>query len=138
MALKGVIFDLDGVITDTAEYHYLGWQRLADEEGLPFDRAANEALRGVSRRESLQLILGERQVDEAAIEEMMARKNAYYQEMLGEITAADLLPGVGELLDLLDEAGIPYALASASRNAAEVVNGWGFAAGWRRLPTVTV
>jgi beta-phosphoglucomutase len=121
MTLKGVIFDLDGVITDTAEYHYQGWQRLADEEGLPFDRAANEALRGVSRRESLQLILGERQVDEATIEEMMARKNAYYQEMLQEITPADLLPGVADLLDRLDEAGIPYALASASRNAAEVV-----------------
>jgi beta-phosphoglucomutase len=121
MALKGVIFDLDGVITDTAEYHYLGWQRLADEEGLPFDRMANEALRGVSRRESLRLILGERQIDEATIEAMMTRKNAYYQEMLKEITAADLLPGVAELLDLLDEAGIPYALASASRNAVEVV-----------------
>src|SRR5690606_16883058 len=92
-----------------------------DEEGLPFDRAANEALRGLSRRASLERVLGERQVDEATIEEMMARKNTYYQEMLQAITAADLLPGVADLLDLLDEAGIPYALASASRNAAEVV-----------------
>lgn len=60
--LYGVIFDLDGVLTDTAEYHYRAWQRLADEEGLPFDRQVNEPLRGMSRRRSLEIILGERQV----------------------------------------------------------------------------
>ncbi len=55
--IKAFIFDLDGVLVDTAEYHYLGWKRLADEEGLPFGRLENEALRGISRRESLLLIL---------------------------------------------------------------------------------
>ena len=59
MTLKAIILDLDGVITDTAEYHYLAWKRLADEEGVPFDRQANEALRGVSRRASLEILLGE-------------------------------------------------------------------------------
>jgi beta-phosphoglucomutase len=62
---RAVIFDLDGVLTDTAEFHYLAWQRLADEEGLPFDREANEQLRGVSRGDSLRLLLGDREVDEA-------------------------------------------------------------------------
>ena len=60
MNLQAIIFDLDGVITDTAEYHYQAWQRLADEEGLPFDRKINEHLRGVGRRESLEIILAGR------------------------------------------------------------------------------
>ena len=74
--LRGFIFDLDGVLTDTAEFHYRAWQRLADEEGLPFDRQANENLRGVSRRESLMLIIGQRVYSEAQIQAMMERKNA--------------------------------------------------------------
>lgn len=119
--LKAVIFDLDGVLTDTAEFHYRAWQKLADEEGLPFSRAMNEKLRGVSRRESLRLILGERQVDEATLAAWMARKNADYQALLAQVSPADLLPGVPTLLDALDAAGIPYALASASKNAPEVV-----------------
>lgn len=120
MTLKVVIFDLDGVITDTAEYHYLAWQRLADEEGLPFNRLVNERLRGVSRRESLLTILAGRPIPEAQLQEMMERKNRYYVEMLDEISPADLLPGVTELLDELDAAAISYALASASRNAPDV------------------
>lgn len=121
MPLRGVIFDLDGVITDTAEYHYLAWKRLADEEGLPFTRAANEQLRGVSRLESLLLILGDRQVPETRMQEMMDVKNAYYQQMLEQVNPVDLLPGVAALLDELDRAAIPYAVASASRNARDVV-----------------
>jgi beta-phosphoglucomutase len=121
MPLAAVIFDLDGVLTDTAEYHYLAWKRLADEEGLSFDRQHNEQLRGVSRRESLLRILGERVVSEEQMAAMMARKNGYYQEMLAQVSPADLLPGVTELLDELDAAAVPYAVASASRNAPEVV-----------------
>lgn len=119
--LKAVIFDLDGVITDTAEYHYSAWKRLADEEGIPFGREANERLRGVSRRDSLLLILDEISVSEERLLEMMARKNDYYLEMLEQISPEDLLPGVADLLDELDAAGIPYAIASASRNARAVV-----------------
>lgn len=127
MELKAVIFDLDGVLTDTAEYHYLAWKRLADEEGVPFDRAINEQLRGVSRRDSLLRILNGRSTPEADLEAMMARKNGYYVEMLTAVSPADLLPGVTNLLDELDAANIPYALASASRNAADVVQRLGIA-----------
>jgi kojibiose phosphorylase len=128
MPLRAVIFDLDGVLTDTAEYHYQAWKRLAEEEGLAFSRADNELLRGVSRRDSLLLMLRERRVDEESMQAMMARKNSYYQEMLRQVAPADLLPGVAELLDELDAASIPYALASASRNASDVVARLGIAA----------
>ncbi|KAM3115782.1 beta-phosphoglucomutase, partial [Phormidesmis sp. 146-33] len=119
--IQGVIFDLDGVLTDTAEYHYRSWQRLADEEGLPFDRQANEALRGVSRRESLMHIIGNRSYTEAQIQEMMERKNKNYVESIKEVTPADLLPGSLELLDELRQAGIKTALGSASKNARTVI-----------------
>lgn len=125
--IKALIFDLDGVITDTAEYHYRAWKRLADEEGVPFTRADNEHLRGVSRRESLLRLLKGRPVDEARLEEMMARKNRYYQEMLDAVTPADLLPGVADLFDVLDGANVHYAIASASRNAPTVVERLGIA-----------
>lgn len=125
--IKALIFDLDGVITNTAEYHYQAWKRLADEEGVPFTRADNEHLRGVSRRESLLRLLKGRSVDEAHLEEMMARKNRYYQEMLEGVTPADLLPGVADLFNLLDQANVRYAIASASRNAPTVVERLGIA-----------
>ena len=119
--VRGFIFDLDGVLTDTAEFHYRAWQRLADEEGLPFSRAANEFLRGVSRRESLELILAGRQYPEDQIQAMMARKNSYYLEAIKSITPAHLLPGARELLEELRAAGLKAALGSASKNAAEVI-----------------
>ncbi|HML24311.1 MAG TPA: beta-phosphoglucomutase [Aggregatilinea sp.] len=118
--IKAVIFDLDGVITDTAEYHFLAWKRLADEEGIIFTRQDNEALRGVSRRESLRLLLKGKPVTEPEAQQMMDRKNGYYVEMLGQITPDDLLPGVADLLDQLRAAGVPCAIASASRNAQTV------------------
>jgi kojibiose phosphorylase len=125
--IRGFIFDLDGVLTDTAEYHYLAWQRLADEEGLPFNRQANEALRGVSRRDSLMYILGEKQYTEEQIQEMMDRKNRYYVESIQNISPEDLLPGVITLLDELKQAGIKIALGSASKNARPVVEKLGIA-----------
>ena len=118
--IKAVIFDLDGVITDTAEFHFQAWKRLADEEGIPFTRQVNEALRGVSRRESLRLLLKGKPVTEPEAQQMMDRKNGYYVEMLEQITPGDLLPGVADLLDQLDVSGVPCALASASRNARTV------------------
>ena len=126
-AVRGLIFDLDGVITDTAELHYRAWQRLADEEGLPFDRAANEALRGISRRESLRIVLGGREVPDEVANELMARKNAYYRESLRSITPADILPGSLELIDAARDRGLAVALASASRNAREVLDRLGIA-----------
>ncbi|MBF2075263.1 MAG: beta-phosphoglucomutase [Synechococcales cyanobacterium C42_A2020_086] len=125
--IRGVIFDLDGVLTDTAEFHYQGWQRLADEEGLPFDRQANEALRGVSRRDSLLRIVGNRSYSEAQLQEMMERKNRYYQQFIEEITPDNLLTGASELLDELRAAGIKIAIGSASKNARTVIERLGIA-----------
>jgi beta-phosphoglucomutase len=119
--IEGYIFDVDGVLTDTAEYHYRAWQRLADEEKLPFDRQANEALRGVARRESLMHIVGDKQYSEAALEEMMARKNRYYQESIQSITPQDMFPGAVELLTELRQAGLKIAIGSASKNARTVI-----------------
>ncbi|MCX7851305.1 MAG: beta-phosphoglucomutase [Caldilineales bacterium] len=129
MVLAGVIFDLDGVITDTAEYHYRAWQRLANEEGLRFDRQINERLRGVSRRASLEIILAEnnRQVSETQMAEWMERKNAYYVASLAEVTPADLLPGAVPFIRELREAGIRVALGSASKNARTVLERLGIA-----------
>src|SRR5687768_12806360 len=125
--VKGFIFDLDGVLTDTAEYHYRGWKRLADEIDIPFTRDDNEALRGIPRRESLLLILKERQYSEEEILEMMERKNRYYLEFIREITPRDLLPGARELLEEIRAAGLKSALGSASKNATEVIERLGIA-----------
>ncbi|MFP4150011.1 MAG: beta-phosphoglucomutase [Nitriliruptoraceae bacterium] len=119
---RAVIFDLDGVLTETAEYHYLGWQRLADEEGLPFDRAANEALRGLSRAESLRALLGERTVDEASFERMMERKNGYYVESLQGMSPKDLLPGAISLVVDAKRRGMKVAIGSSSKNARFVLD----------------
>jgi beta-phosphoglucomutase len=126
-SIKAFIFDLDGVLVDTAEYHYRGWKRLADEEGLPFDRKANEALRGISRRESLLLILKDRFLPESKIQEMMECKNRYYLELVQEVTPADMLPGAFELLLEIRTAGLKTAIGSASKNTYQVVEKLGIA-----------
>jgi kojibiose phosphorylase len=125
--ISGLIFDLDGVVTNTAEAHYLAWKRLADEEGLPFDRIANESLRGISRRESLARVLGDRSVSVEKADEMMERKNRYYRALIAQLSPSDLLPGA---LDVIDEGrarGLKIALASASKNARDVVDKLGIA-----------
>ena len=119
--IRGFIFDVDGVLTNTAEFHYKAWQRLADEEGLPFDRHSNESLRGVSRRESLLHIVGDKQYSEAALQEMMDRKNRYYQDSIETITPQNLFSGAIELLTELRQAGIEIAIGSASKNARTVI-----------------
>jgi beta-phosphoglucomutase len=124
---SAVIFDLDGVLTDTAEFHYRAWQELADAEGLPFDRAANEALRGVSRADSLRLLLGDREVDEATFERMMAEKNERYVELLADMSSDDLLPGALELVEACRARGLRVAIGSSSKNAPMVLDALGIA-----------
>jgi beta-phosphoglucomutase len=126
--IKAFIFDLDGVITDTAEYHFRAWKRMADEDGLPFTREDNEALRGVSRRDSLLLILKGQPRSEAEMQALMARKNGYYLDFIKEISPRDLLPGARELLEELRAAGYKVGLGSASKNAREVLDRLGITA----------
>ena len=127
MAIRAFIFDLDGVLTDTAEYHYRGWKRLADELAIPFTREDNESLRGIPRLASLRLILKEREYPEDEIQEMMERKNRYYLEFIKDIAPRDVLPGARELLEEIRAAGLRSALGSASKNAREVVERLGIA-----------
>ena len=120
--IEAFLFDLDGVLTDTSEYHYQAWKRLANEYGIPFSRQDNEALRGVSRRESLTRLLAGRPVTETQAEEMMALKNAYYLELVNQMTPADLLPGAKEILEELQTLEIKKAIVSASKNANLVIS----------------
>jgi len=119
--IRAFLFDLDGVLTDTSDFHYLGWKRLADELGLPFDRQKNEALRGVSRRESLLLLLNGRPATEEEMNEWMERKNRYYIEYVNGMTPQNLLPGVLELLKELRQAGYKVAIVSSSKNTPLVL-----------------
>lgn len=119
--IRGFIFDLDGVLTDTSEYHYLGWQRFCDEEGIPFDRRRCEHLRGVHRDEGMRWLLGDRRVTPEQFAEMLARKNRYYLEFSASLSPANLLPGARELLVEIRAAGLMIAVASASKNAPDVV-----------------
>lgn len=116
---KAVLFDLDGVITDTAEYHYLAWKTLAEELGIKgVDRSFNEQLKGVSRNDSLCKILslGNLQVTEEEFEALANKKNDHYVEMIQAISPKDIYPGILELLKDLKAKGIKIALASASKN----------------------
>jgi kojibiose phosphorylase len=119
--IQAFIFDLDGVITDTAENHYLAWKRMADDEGIPMDRALGDQLRGVARRPALLRIIGDRPYTEQQITELMQRKNSYYVSMLQSVTPDDLMPGIAPLIAALKAAGLKVAVASASKNARSVL-----------------
>ena len=119
--IKAFIFDLDGVITDTAEYHYKSWQSLADEEDLFFNREVNEKLRGVSRMASLEIILDGKEVDEDTKKEWTDRKNKYYQKYLEEITKENILDDMEAKLERLKNEGYKIAVGSSSRNARKVL-----------------
>jgi beta-phosphoglucomutase len=119
---KAIIFDLDGVLTDTSEYHYRAWKHLADDEGIPFTQQENDDhLRGVSRRESLAYIIRGRQYSEAQIQEMMDRKNRYYNALIETMNPSEVVEGGVALLEEIKAAGIKTAIASASKNGRIVL-----------------
>ncbi|MDX1942396.1 MAG: beta-phosphoglucomutase [Saprospiraceae bacterium] len=121
--IKACIFDLDGVIVDTAKYHFLAWRRLANELGFDFTEADNEKLKGVSRMGSLDLILqwGGLDLSEAEKLELADRKNDWYKEYLKDMSSDDILEGVMSFLQELKKRGIRIGLGSASKNAMMVV-----------------
>ena len=118
MKYKGIIFDLDGVICSTDEYHYLAWKALADRMGIPFDRERNNLLRGVSRMASLDIIL-EKSDKTYTDEEKTAfaeEKNTLYRELLGRMSPADLSGDVKNTLEALRKTGLKLAIGSSSKN----------------------
>ena len=121
--IQAVIFDLDGVIVSTDEFHFLAWKQLADAEGIPFAREDNERLRGVSRMESLDILLEKspKNYSDAKKEQMATRKNTIYREFLKELSPADILPGVKDMLKRLRERGIKIAIGSSSKNAGPIL-----------------
>ncbi|MCE3202165.1 beta-phosphoglucomutase [Paenibacillus sonchi] len=122
--MKGAIFDLDGVIVDTAKYHYLAWRSLAADLGFEFTEAHNERLKGVSRMRSLDILLeiGGLEFDEAEKAAMAERKNRRYVDYISRLDDSELLPGVREYLGRLKERGIGIALGSASKNAVFILD----------------
>lgn len=127
--IKACIFDLDGVIVDTAVYHYKAWKRLANELSFDFTEEANEKLKGISRKESLALILGWGGVEktDTEMEQLAQRKNDWYVDMISEMTPTEILPGALEFLQALRKAGYKTALGSASKNAAIILHKVGLA-----------
>jgi len=121
--IQAVIFDLDGVIVSTDEFHFQAWKQLADAEGIPFTREDNERLRGVSRMESLDILLEKsaRKYSDAEKESMATRKNAIYRDSLKALSSADILPGVADVLKGLRERGIKIAIGSSSKNAGPIL-----------------
>lgn len=118
MRYKGIIFDLDGVICSTDEYHYMAWKALADRLGLPFDRRKNNLLRGIGRMESLEIVLGDAACAYSVEErqKLAEEKNALYRKLLGRMTPADLPQETRDALDSLKKAGVRLAIGSSSRN----------------------
>ena len=119
MSKIGVIFDLDGVIVDTAKYHYLAWKNLADHLNFEFTETHNELLKGVSRVRSLEILLdiGKIQLPEQRKQEILISKNEEYLGYIMKMNADEILPGAEKLLNTLDALGINYVLGSASKNA---------------------
>jgi beta-phosphoglucomutase len=126
--IRGFLFDLDGVLVDTAQYHFLAWQRMAAELGIHFGEAENEQLKGVSRAESLNRILawGGKSLSDVEKQHWMTLKNDWYLELVRGMPADDYLPGAHEFLRASRAAGIKVALGSASKNAPLILErlGW--------------
>lgn len=126
---KAIAFDLDGVITDTANYHYQAWKALGKDLGISIDRQFNEQLKGISRMASLEKILAlgnkENQLSDTQKRELAAKKNTHYLSLINRISPKDILPGISDLLVELKEANIQLVIASASKNAPVILDGLG-------------
>ena len=125
MQVRAAIFDLDGVLADSSRTHFLAWRRLAMEEGIYFNEAINERMKGVSRLESLEILLegSDRTFSEREKADLAARKNRHYQELTSSFSRQDLLPGAFEVLCECRARGIRTALASSSKNAPRLIKG---------------
>lgn len=121
--IQACIFDLDGVIVDTARYHYLAWSRLAQELGITFTLSDNERLKGVSRMESLNILLsiGNKTFNAEQKEELATRKNHWFVEYIEHMNPSEIFPGVLDLLREIKENGLRLGLASSSKNAPQVI-----------------
>jgi beta-phosphoglucomutase len=120
---EAVIFDLDGVITDTAKYHYLAWKKIADELQVYFDEQINERLKGVDRMHSLEIVLerSQNKFSESEKQQWAEKKNEYYKDLIKTMTPGEIAPGARKLLQTLKEKGIKTGLASVSKNAPTVI-----------------
>ncbi len=127
--MKAALFELDGVMVDTAKYHYLAWKRLADSLGIPFDEQDNERLKGVSRMRSLEIVLelGGVTFPEDEKARLADRKNVWYVELISAMDASEILSGATAYLDALRRRGIRTALGSASKNARPILDRLGIA-----------
>lgn len=120
---KGFIFDLDGVIVDTAKYHYLAWKKLANDLGFEFTKEQNELFKGVSRKRCLEILLeiGNREATQEEFDTWMVEKNIDYLKYIEHMDASEILPDVPKVLNYLKENNIPIALGSASKNARPIL-----------------
>lgn len=127
--IKGCLFDLDGVLVDTAKYHFLAWQRLAEELGITFTHEDNERLKGVSRMRSLDIILeiGQVTLDESQKITLADKKNEWYKEYIMKMDESEILSGVAEFLAHLKAQGVKIALGSASKNSPIILERTGLA-----------
>jgi beta-phosphoglucomutase len=123
MNKNGFIFDLDGVIVDTAGYHYLAWKKLADHLGIAFNEEMNEQFKGVSRKRCLEILLelGGLKVEQEHFDAMLAEKNEDYLSYINHMDSSEILPDVPKVLNYLKDQGIPMALGSASKNARPIL-----------------
>lgn len=123
--IKACIFDLDGVIVDTAKYHYMAWKKLAEELGFEFTLEQNERLKGVSRMKSLDILLdiGKISVSNDEKIKLAEKKNNWYKEYISNMKDDEILPGARELLDLVRNNGIKTALGSVSKNSMTILSG---------------
>jgi beta-phosphoglucomutase len=130
MKISAVIFDLDGVIVSTDEYHYQAWKQISVQEGIDFNREINERLRGVSRMESLEIILSrsDKNYSENEKLDLADRKNETYRELLNKLSPNDILPGVINLLLALKARDIKIAIGSSSKNTPFILEKIGLAA----------